>query len=414
MFDAERFVMWRWVNHGIVVAAALGMACVMVRYAQAVTYIQGIDVYSGDGTITWSQVAGGGYSFAFVKADEGTQAFDSKFATNMSGANAAGMYVGPYHYAHTESLSPTGSPTFDTFTGGALTYNSTTTINQDGWIDATREADEFVSLIRPYYLQSGTTHYLPPVADIEQAAMPNLSQSLKKTFVSEWTQIFSDVVYNAIGVRPILYVSESSANANFTATVAQEQPFWIAWYKGTGTTNPPVQSNTPNWPAWSFWQWSDGTDSIATSDPVPGAGAHIDRDVFSGTAQQLAAMAVKDLQGDYNFNKTVDAGDYVLWRKENSLSTSDPAKYAAYSTVFLGPDGNLSGTVDSGDFTYWRSQFGKSLSGSGSGLDSSALPEPGANVLLFIWSTLTLIGLRAARSKDACRAPRCAQTARRG
>ena len=100
-----------------------------------------------------------------------------------------------------------------------------------------------------------------------------------------------------------------------------------------------------------------------------------DRDVFSGTLAQLAAMTVKVVRGDYNHNNTVDAGDYVTWRKQMSLPT---AKYNAYSVAFLGADGNISDKVDAGDYTYWRSQFGKTLSGSGSGsdLDSSAVPEP--------------------------------------
>jgi GH25 family lysozyme M1 (1,4-beta-N-acetylmuramidase) len=377
----------------LIVSAVSVLVGAMPKCAAA--FLNGLDVYELDGTVNWSTVKSGGYDFAFVKADEGTQDLDGKFATNMAGANSAGVYVGPYHFAHTESLSPTGSPKFDTFTGGALTYNSSITVNQQAWTDATREAVEFVGLIRPFYLQTGTTHYLPPVSDIETSAMPNLSASLKKTFVSEWAQVFSDTVYDAIGVRPILYVSESSANENFTAAVAQQQPFWIAWYKGTGTTSPPVQSNTPNFPNWSFWQWSDGTDSIATGNPVPGTTGHIDRDVFFGTSAQLAAMAMKVVQGDYNHNKTVDASDYITWRKEMSLPT---AQYNAYSTVFLGADGNLNNQVEASDYTYWRSQFGKTLSGSGSGsgLDSGSVPEPWS-VGLILSGIFWLLGARPRR-----------------
>jgi hypothetical protein len=216
------------------------------------------------------------------------------------------------------------------------------------------------------------------VSDIEQKYMPTLSASLKKQFVSNWADLFAQTVYDALGVRPILYVSMSSANENFTTTVASKQPFWIAWYKGTGTVSPPIPSDTPGWPAWSFWQWSNGTDQIAIDNPVPGAGSRIDRDVYSGTLAQLDAMTVQNVRGDYNHNNTVDAGDYVSWRKQMSYAT---AKYNAYSIAFLGADGNLSNQIDAGDYTYWRSQFGKTLSGSGSGsgLDSSSgVPEPSA------------------------------------
>ena len=87
------------------------------------------------------------------------------------------------------------------------------------------------------------------------------------------------------------------------------------------------------------------------------------------------------LPGDYGGDHSVDAGDYVLWRKEMSYST---AKYNAYSIAFLGADGNLNNQVEAGDYTYWRSQFGRTLSGSGAGSDlgSSGVPEPASISLL--------------------------------
>src|SRR3954470_13532929 len=89
----------------------------------AVAYLTGIDVYSGDNgsnnsqPVNWTTVKNGGYTFAFVKADEGVNAPDVAFDANMSGANGVGMYVGPYHFAHTESLSPAGTVKFDNYTG---------------------------------------------------------------------------------------------------------------------------------------------------------------------------------------------------------------------------------------------------------------------------------------------------------
>ncbi len=357
----------------------LAMLCAFVvpmgaQSALGVTFINGLDVYSGDGSVNWTSVKNGGYAFAFVKCDEGVNSADAQFAANMSNANAAGVYIGPYHFAHTESLSPAGTVKFDNYTGGAFSPTASAQVNRDAYTDATLEAVDFITKIKPYYLQTGTTHYLPPVSDIEQAFMPNLTQSLKTQFVSNWAQLFSDTVFNALGVRPILYVSESSANANFTSAVAGQQPFWIAWYKGTGTTSPPVQSNTPNWPAWSFWQWSDGTDSTAMGNPVPGTTTNVDRDVFSGTSAQLAAMAVKLLAGDYNHDGVVDIKDYLVWRN------------SAGSTVLLAADGNNDGVVNASDYTYWRQRFGQSAgSGAGSGeLTNGAVPEPTTAVLLFL------------------------------
>src|SRR6478672_3397117 len=104
---------------------------------RALAYINGFDVYTGDGAVNWTAAKNGGYDFVFVKADEGVDAPDANFATNMSGANTAGIYVGPYHFAHTESLSPAGTVKFDNYTGGPFAPDSPTQVNRDAWTDAT-------------------------------------------------------------------------------------------------------------------------------------------------------------------------------------------------------------------------------------------------------------------------------------
>lgn len=74
--------------------------------------------------------------------------------------------------------------------------------------------------------------------------------------------------------------------------------------------------------------------------------------VVSGIADigafELQSGSGPALLGDYNLSQTVDAADYVLWRK--TLGTP-VAQYA-------GADGNGNSTVDEGDFDVWRSQFG--------------------------------------------------------
>ena len=359
---------YRGFNSNLRLLMAIGAAAILIGAspASAVTYIQGFDVYTGDGAVNWATAKAGGYDFAFVKATEGVNFVDSRFTTNMSGANSAGVYVGPYHFVRADSKNGVAFTSYD---GLAFTPNTT---NIDPWLDATSEADDFIDAIRPYYYQTGTTNYLQPVADVER--YPDFGNAtLNKTFISNWTQLFSDTVYNAVGVRPIIYTSESHANSNFTAAVAGSHKLWEAWWKGTGTTSPPTQSNTPNWPAWSFWQWSDGADSIAQANQVPGTVVSVDRDVFSGTSAQLAALRLQLVQGDYNHNSVVDGGDYVLWRKQVTAPN-----YSTYASVNLGADGDSNDIVNAADYTYWRARYGKTLSGSGSGaeFDSGSVPEP--------------------------------------
>jgi hypothetical protein len=82
--------------------------------------------------------------------------------------------------------------------------------------------------------------------------------------------------------------------------------------------------------------------------------------------------------GDYNNNGTVDAGDYVLWRKGGPLlnQVDDP------------------NTVNAADYTAWRARFGNAGpgAGAGGGLSSAAVPEPAT--WLLVTALVGLFGLR--------------------
>ncbi len=60
------------------------------------------------------------------------------------------------------------------------------------------------------------------------------------------------------------------------------------------------------------------------------------------------------LLGDYNLNDTVDAADYVLWRKMQGQTGLTP---------FSGADGNGDGDITTGDYVVWRDNFGNSAPG---------------------------------------------------
>ncbi|MFC0672524.1 GH25 family lysozyme [Brachybacterium hainanense] len=58
----------------------------------------GIDVSSHQGQIDWQAVAGDGYTFAYIKATEGSGYTDPQFAANWKGSGEAGLTRGAYHY----------------------------------------------------------------------------------------------------------------------------------------------------------------------------------------------------------------------------------------------------------------------------------------------------------------------------
>ncbi|HEX4415303.1 MAG TPA: hypothetical protein VH107_16845 [Lacipirellulaceae bacterium] len=101
--------------------------------------------------------------------------------------------------------------------------------------------------------------------------------------------------------------------------------------------------------------------------------------------------------GDYNNNGVVDAADYVVWR--DSLGQN----------IAL-PNDSTPGTVSQADYDIWRANFGSHglpapstltrglvhyvTSFSGSGLDSSEVPEPACVVLVVCGLTPMLISRR--------------------
>jgi hypothetical protein len=95
----------------------------------------------------------------------------------------------------------------------------------------------------------------------------------------------------------------------------------------------------------------------------------------------IELMAPKNgVPGDCNGNDTVDAADYVLWRKGGPL----------FNEV-------TPGTVNAADYTAWRSHFGNT-SGSGAGDSTNAIvPEPATGVMLMF--ALVVCGLVRRRTQ---------------
>jgi hypothetical protein len=82
------------------------------------------------------------------------------------------------------------------------------------------------------------------------------------------------------------------------------------------------------------------------------------------------------LPGDYNDDGSVDAADYIVWRKTfGQIGEDMPA------------DGDGSGEIDNGDWTIWMANFGNAQPSGGAG--SILVPEPRA-ARMFI---LGLVGI---------------------
>lgn len=108
-----------------------------------------------------------------------------------------------------------------------------------------------------------------------------------------------------------------------------------------------------------------------------------DNAVFNAAVPWLNANADSLLlSGDYNFDGLVDGADYAVWADQFGATTPQP--------VDLGEaDGNGDGVIDAADYTLWRDAIAVP--------PATAVPEPGAAVLLMAAVSATVTGHRVSR-----------------
>jgi formylglycine-generating enzyme required for sulfatase activity len=84
------------------------------------------------------------------------------------------------------------------------------------------------------------------------------------------------------------------------------------------------------------------------------------------------------LPGDYNQNGTVDAADYVVWRKAKELGLAD-----------LPNDDDTAGPISEAEYTLWRANFGETAASGAAASAHAAVPEP-TTLLMFIVGMLAM------------------------
>jgi hypothetical protein len=122
--------------------------------------------------------------------------------------------------------------------------------------------------------------------------------------------------------------------------------------------------------------WQARSAGFATSDPFffvhrTPAISDATRDVAVEWVEANIEMLISppQLTGDYNGDGSVNAADYVVWRKTLGQSGTD-----------LPADGNGDEQITDEDYTVWRENFG--ASGSSMGAGSASVPEPGSMALV--------------------------------
>lgn len=189
----------------------------------------GIDVSRHNGVIDWNAVASAGVNFAWVKASEGGDVRDPRFVGNATGAEAAHVRSGPYHFF---TFCRPGS----------------------------EQAENFLGAI------TGTPRSLPIAVDVEFVG--NCREPPAPNVIREQLNVWLEKVEGQTGSRVVIYSTPDAVTALLQGI---DRPLWIR-----SIAREPADP-------WRFWQFDP-------SGRVPGIEGPVDLDVFRGAPAELESL----------------------------------------------------------------------------------------------------------------------------
>jgi len=190
--------------------------------------VLGFDVSNHQGKIDWPAIDGK-YRFAIIKATEGDDFVDRRFAENAKGAKARGLVVGAYHYFH-------------------FAY------------DGRKQAENFINIVKDEI-------DLPPVVDVEFPGGSSVSKDIG--LIRAELHEMCDALKAHYGVDPVIYTTQKAyagiIEGNF------DNPIWLRSivYPERGK----VQNTL-------LWQYS-------AHSRIPGIGTAVDLDAFKGSEEDF-------------------------------------------------------------------------------------------------------------------------------
>lgn len=212
------------------------------------TTVPGIDVSYWDAGIDWPKVRATGQRFVFAKATEGDFHSDQTFGANWTGAKAAGLLRGAYHFFRAN-------------------------------VDGKKQANRFIEYVK----SANDLGELPPVLDLES------HDGQRKEKIIERAKTWLDLVEAAFGKKPIIYSAQYFLQDYFSEAGggppvwAKDYPLWLAQYPNNYS-----EESKPflprGWFKWTFWQYSE-------KGRVNGINASVDMNLFNGTLEELYQLA---------------------------------------------------------------------------------------------------------------------------
>ena len=202
--------------------------------------IHGIDVSKFQGEIDWGAVANSGVKFAWIKATEGGDHADERFQANWTGAKAAGVPRGAYHFV----------------------YWCRPPLEEMSWFEQNAPVENDA---------------LPPVLDVEGTPTSRTCHRhlTQQGAIADMKVMLAEMERH-YGKRPIIYTTVDFYQAILSDGAFMDYPIWVR-----STKYHPTVKYGPR--PWNFWQYqSDGS--------VAGIPVHVDRDAFFGTQKQWEAF----------------------------------------------------------------------------------------------------------------------------
>ena len=192
------------------------------------TPIPGIDVYAGQKTIDWNTVKNSGIQFAMIRDGYGgdigywNDQKDDCFEQNYSGATAAGVKVGVYHYSYATDVQ-----------------------------GASNEADECLSILNGRHLD------YPVAYDIEDPTQYGISSDT----LGQMVQTFCSKVQQA-GYKTVVYAFKNFYQDHLNSSLVDPYDHWLAQWD--------ISSPTYD-KAYTMWQYT-------SNGSVPGISGRCDMD----------------------------------------------------------------------------------------------------------------------------------------
>ena len=205
--------------------------------------VHGIDVARYQGNIDWFSVKNSGVSFAYIKATEGGDHLDEKFAQNWAAAARADIPRGAYHFY----------------------YFCRTAAEQANW---------FIKNV-PQDPQA-----MPPVLDMEwNHGSKTCKAKPSPVKVRSEMSIFLDRVFRHYGKHPVIYVTPDFYQDNKLWHLSGYQ-FWLR----SVANHPKDRYHSQRWVLWQY----------TSTGVVPGIEGSTDLNVFAGSVDSWKRWLVSN------------------------------------------------------------------------------------------------------------------------